>query len=372
MSKPAEPAPAIAVAGLRALCACALAFSVAAAIDAYGGVRAFCAPGAGCAAVRASRLGQSIGVALPALGMIGFALVLGASLATRGAARQLSAAFAVAGGIAGGALLLAQALVIGRFCTVCVGADGSALGAGACALLLLRRESFPAPGSRVRRAWSSAALLAAGGPLALSLTLPAHVPAYVAALAVPGKIDVVEVSDFECPYCRAMHPVLRRALGRYGARVHFVRKSYPLPGHMHARDAARAYLCAQAQQRGEPMADWLFASSNLGPAAAQREASALGLDPARFAACVRDPATDRAIDAQMAVIRAGGFEGLPLVFIGDRALLGFDAAKGERRYAQALARAAGEDRLAALLLPWGALLALAALLWLWPARAPRT
>ncbi|MFI5305813.1 MAG: thioredoxin domain-containing protein [Polyangiales bacterium] len=372
MTSPLEPRTARGGSALRALCAVALAFSSAAAVDYYGRSHAFCAEGSGCDAVRSSELGRSIGLGLPALGVLGFGAVLLASLAGSERLRRLAVVGALTGGVTAVGLLGLQLFVIGALCAICTGVDLAAIGAGLLALpLLTAPEPCAQPGPLGRRIWRGAGALAIGVPLSLALSLPPRLPSWVTALTVPGKINVVELSDFECPFCRAMHPVLMGALTQYRGRVSFVRKCYPLPGHVHARGAARAFLCAQAQGRGEAMADFLFASEDLSVETAARHAEAFGLDRARFSNCVADPSTDRAIDAQMAAVRAAGFEGLPMVFIGPTALLGFDAQQGAVPYLQALARAASPASAAAVAAPW-VVLTVMVLLLLWPTRKTRS
>jgi protein-disulfide isomerase len=186
----------------------------------------------------------------------------------------------------------------------------------------------------------------------------------VRALHTPQVVTVVELSDFECPYCRALHPVLDELLAKHGQRVRLVRMSFPLPGHPHARGAARAYYCAEAQGRGDAMADVLFSSSELEAADIAGYARSIGLDPIRFAQCVADPAIDRRIDGDIATVIAAGFDGLPSVWIGDTRILGFDRDAGEAPYAAALERALHGAS------PWTnapwLVLALAALVMCWP------
>jgi protein-disulfide isomerase/uncharacterized membrane protein len=338
------------IAGVRLSSLVGLASSSMAAADAYFGNHAFCSSGSGCDVVRRSSLGQALGMGLPVLGVLCFGGLALASLSSSRSLRLATAVAAMTGGVAGAALLLLQAFAIGALCSVCAGADVSAIVAAVCALpLLLRRpNAWAAPGPRAQRLWLAAIVLALGAPPAWALSRPATVPSYVRALSRPNAINVVELSDFECPFCRAMHPALKAALLPYGGRVHFVRQSYPLAGHRHARDAARAYVCAQQQGQSERMADWLFASPDISAASCGLHAAAFGLDRARFAACVRAPETDQRIDRDMAQVEREGFHGLPLVYIGEQALLGFDASAGAKPYAAALARAAQRGR------PWTA------------------
>jgi len=58
---------------------------------------------------------------------------------------------------------------------------------------------------------------------------------------------VVEFTDFQCPACAAMHPVLEEVLGSYRDKVRFVVRDFPLTMHANARKAAEAANAANAQ-----------------------------------------------------------------------------------------------------------------------------
>jgi protein-disulfide isomerase len=346
---------------LRVAAIAALAFSSAAAVDYYGQSHPFCASGSGCDAVRHSDIGRSLGQALPLVGMLGFAFVLLASTSRRASIRLMGLAAAAAGGVAGLALLALQLLSVGAFCSLCVGVDVAAVMAALAAFPSLRARGqghdVP-PSPRAAAVVRAAAAVAVGAPLVWALSATTEVPPYIRGLGKPGKINVIELSDFQCPYCRALHPALTRAMRPYGGRVHFVRKSYPLPHHTHARDAARAYLCALEQGRGEAMADALFEARDLSAASTVAMAAELQLDTGRFAGCISDAATDARVDEDMRRIREADFEGLPTVWIGSQRLLGFDREAGAGPYERALAAAArGDDRRT----PWGPAAALTAL-----------
>lgn len=350
------------IGALRGFALAALAFSSAAAVEYFGRGGAFCAPGSGCDAVRFSAIGRTIGLALPPLGMIGFASVVLATLAHGRRVRLFGLAFALTGGLIGLLLLALQAFVVRAFCWLCTGADACAVAAGICALPLLRRApDWPDAPARTAAIWRASLVLAALALPAWAVSQPTTVPAYVHSLCLPGKINVIELSDFECPFCRALHPVLSAAIAPYGERVHFVRKTFPLKGHEHSREAARAYLCAQAQGRGDAMADWLFGADDVSAASCTRQAAALGLDVSRFVACAVDPATEATVARDAAAIEAADFQGLPTVWIGAQRLIGFDRAAGATRYTEALARAASHDDTRPRIVPLAVVAALALL-----------
>jgi protein-disulfide isomerase len=355
------------LAAVQMFAALALAFSSASAVEYYGHGHAFCAAGSGCGAVRESQIGRTIGEALPAVGVIGFLLLLACTGSRRPRIQLLGIAFAVSAGLVGLCLLAAQVFVVGAWCTLCVGADVPAVAGAACALPLLRARLPITLGPRVSALGRASIVLALFAPPVLAYSRPTPVPAFVGSLSVRNKINVIEFSDFECPFCRRLHPVLMSALAPYGDRVHFVRRSFPLPSHRHARDAARAYHCAAAQGEGEALADRLFAATDLSPRECARQAVALGVDAKRFDDCVRDPATDAAIDRDIAAIRASGFHGLPTVWIDRHVIEGFDSQTGAAPYTAALARAGRPAPLSRTILPW-ALLTLATLAALLPGR----
>lgn len=70
-----------------------------------------------------------------------------------------------------------------------------------------------------------------------------------------AEVTLVEYGDFECPYCGAAYPVLKRAQQRLGRRLRFVFRHFPIAeSHPHAESAAEASESV-AEQRG-PEAFW--------------------------------------------------------------------------------------------------------------------
>jgi hypothetical protein len=60
----------------------------------------------------------------------------------------------------------------------------------------------------------------------------------------------------------------------------------------------------------------------LGDKAILEGAKGLGLDLAAFKRCLQDPATDRSIDEQAAILRDAGFQGLPTTYVGAVKIVG--------------------------------------------------
>lgn len=101
--------------------------------------------------------------------------------------------------------------------------------------------------------------------------------------AADAAVTVVEFTDFQCPACGAIHPVLDELLKSYAGRVRFVVRDFPLDQHPMARKAAEAANAAHAQGKFFEYAALLFKNqSALDVASLKRYAADLGLDQARF------------------------------------------------------------------------------------------
>lgn len=98
-----------------------------------------------------------------------------------------------------------------------------------------------------------------------------------------ATVTVVEFSDFQCPACAAMQPVLEEVIASYGNKVRFVMRDFPLVQHENARKAAEAANAAKAQNKFFEYAALLFKrQSALDVPSLKKYASELGLNRAKF------------------------------------------------------------------------------------------
>jgi protein-disulfide isomerase len=173
-------------------------------------------------------------------------------------------------------------------------------------------------------AWMALGALAVSAPLLWpSLRPTPPVPPAIAKFYQPGKINVVEFVDFECPFCRLFHPRLKAVMAEYGDRVKFTRLDLPLKMHPLARGAARAHVCAVARGKGDAMADALFETENLEEAGLLAAGKNVGLDPAELKSCLGSPETEAAVvRSERILIDAKMLEGLPTTFVGSTMLVG--------------------------------------------------
>lgn len=78
-----------------------------------------------------------------------------------------------------------------------------------------------------------------------------------------APIWIVEVSDFQCPYCRMWQQETYPQLDREYIATGKVKLAYvhlPIPNHQHAMATAEASMCAAAQGRFWEMHDRIFAT----------------------------------------------------------------------------------------------------------------
>jgi uncharacterized membrane protein/protein-disulfide isomerase len=299
-----------------------LGASIASLIDYLGALPTFCAE-TGCATVRESAWAHPLGVPMPVLGIAFFAAALVVSFVE---APRLRRALAI-GGAAGALFLIGlQAFAIGAWCKLCMVADPAALAyavavlAGARAVRLTFPRAIAAPGAVL--ATIGVLALWTGGPAATAPLLPPGTPDFVEKAQVPGTATVVEVVDFECPYCRRLQERLTSALTRVASPIRVVRKMFPLPAHPHAMPAAVAYCCADAQGKGEAMAAALFAAKpeNLTADGCEKLAAQVGCDVERYRQ--ERPQAEVRVAAEMAEVQAAGIHALPTLFIGGERIVG--------------------------------------------------
>jgi protein-disulfide isomerase len=143
-----------------------------------------------------------------------------------------------------------------------------------------------------------------------------------------AQLELVMFGDFQCPYCAAAYPIIRRIRDQMAGRLLFAFRHFPLrETHPDAERAAEAAEVAAAQGAFWQMHNRMYESGG----ALSREdligyASELGLDSERVGAEldseVHRPRVQRDVDSGI----ASGVTGTPGFFVGGRLYGGsFDA-----------------------------------------------
>jgi protein-disulfide isomerase len=102
---------------------------------------------------------------------------------------------------------------------------------------------------------------------------------------VNAALTLVEYGDYQCPYCGAAYPEVKRVQKELGSELRFVFRNFPLTNiHEHAMNAAETAEAASAQGKFWAMHDFLYEhQATLGdPSVALGYAKKLGLDTQRF------------------------------------------------------------------------------------------
>lgn len=318
---------------LRLALLVAMSASAALIVDyANAGDPAFCGVDSGCYAVRRSGYAYLLGyIPLPHVGLVSFASLFGiAFAATNQLQHKIMAALTSLGAVFALYLLWLQHSVIGALCPWCVTVDTSAIVAAIAAwwvLLKARKDESSVQVPKVPQvagAWLVAALVGIAAPFVWG-RYPANsaLPSVIEREQVADKLTIVSFTDFECPFCRRLHPVLHQVVHEHEGRIHFVRKMVPLPGHPGAEPAALVYLCTPEPLR-EAVADKLYTAKpeELTPEGTIVLAGKAGVDVAALSVCVKSDETRTKLEAEKKLYEDLRMGGLPFTYIGRRVVLG--------------------------------------------------
>ena len=150
---------------------------------------------------------------------------------------------------------------------------------------------------------------------------------------VDAPVTLVEFSDFQCPYCARLAPVVKKIAGEYPGRVRVVFRQFPLRSiHAHAQKAAEASLCAFDQGRFWEMHDALFEDiKKLESKDLKARARKLNLDLESFSQCLESGKYAATVQQDLEDGMVAGVSGTPAVFINGRTLKGSKPYEGMKK-----------------------------------------
>jgi protein-disulfide isomerase len=138
-----------------------------------------------------------------------------------------------------------------------------------------------------------------------------------------APVEIIEFSDFQCPYCTRAANTVDEVVEKYGDKVSVVFKHFPLSFHDQAHQAGQASACANDQGKFWEYHDELFANqSALAEADLIRHAGTVALDVAAFTTCLTSKKHAATVDADMALGKTVGMSGTPGFYINGRSLSG--------------------------------------------------
>lgn len=144
-----------------------------------------------------------------------------------------------------------------------------------------------------------------------------------------GDVTVVEFFDYQCGYCKQVHPALNRLIAD-DDRVRVVYKEFPILGPA-SLTAAKAALASRAQGKYVAFHDALMA--HRGPLDTDRIlaiAEDVGLDTQKLKTDMDAPEVAEIITANLRLAEALNIRGTPAFVVGDQLVpgaIGLDALK---------------------------------------------
>lgn len=134
------------------------------------------------------------------------------------------------------------------------------------------------------------------------------------------KLTIVEFTEFQCPYCSRIAPVMKELNQKYPDKIKFVYKHFPLSFHSNAKAAAAASIAAQNQGKF-----WEFRyalaphSRELSDSIYIAIATEIGLDIEKFKKeMVLDSAMEARIDKDFQLGVKVGVQGTPNFYINGK------------------------------------------------------
>jgi protein-disulfide isomerase len=139
-----------------------------------------------------------------------------------------------------------------------------------------------------------------------------------------APIQIVEFSDFQCPFCSRAVGTVKQIEEKYKGKVRVTFRHYPLPFHNNAQLAAEAAMAANEQGKFWEMHDKLFGNQqSLDRASLEKYAQEIGLNVDKFKAALDTGKEKVAVNSDVTYANTlGGGMGTPTFFINGRKVAG--------------------------------------------------
>ncbi|HUZ47131.1 MAG TPA: thioredoxin domain-containing protein [Terriglobia bacterium] len=309
--------------------------------------------GGGCDVARASSYSHLLGIPLPVFGIVMYAFLLlllfiHALLPVSAARWTEYAVVLVAGGGFLSSLYLTgvEAFVLHAWCEWCVTSALAVTGVFVLSLVDISKPGSPFEASEaLKEVQRNFALILFAFVLAVPSfvlltrhgSFPASKPPSAktveAHLVRPdthfygdphARVTVVEFGDFQCPACRQAEETARKIRQKYGDRIRFAFRQFPLQVlHAHSEKAAEASECAAQQGKFWQAVDKFYANQDdLSMPALSRYASELGLNSREFVGCLQKGQMASRVAQDIEDGRALGVHATPTFFIDGKMIVG--------------------------------------------------
>jgi protein-disulfide isomerase len=134
-----------------------------------------------------------------------------------------------------------------------------------------------------------------------------------------AKVTIVEFSDFQCPYCSRAAAATKKVKEKYGDKIRFVFRNFPLSFHNRAHQAAEAGMAASAQGKFWQFHDIVFENQRaLERADLEKYAEQAKLDVKAFKKALDDKTYEKAVDADVKLGEEVFVNGTPTMFLNGK------------------------------------------------------
>lgn len=132
-----------------------------------------------------------------------------------------------------------------------------------------------------------------------------------------APVTLVEYGDYQCPYCRAAYPVVKRLQKKLGKKLRFVFRNFPVTqSHPYALIAAATAEAAALQGKFWEMHDLLFEQqASLTPDIIPVWAKKIGLDLDQFGNDIKQGVVQKRIKEDRQSGIRSGVNGTPTFYI---------------------------------------------------------
>jgi protein-disulfide isomerase len=136
-----------------------------------------------------------------------------------------------------------------------------------------------------------------------------------------APVTLIEFSDYECPRCGEIQPLVKQVLAAYPTKVRMVAREFPLTRHAFARKAAQAAQCAFEQGKYWEYTAILYKNQlALDENNLLKYASMVGMDKATLAAHLKSGFHDKAVQEDLDEGLPVGVNGTPTFYVNGKRL----------------------------------------------------
>jgi protein-disulfide isomerase len=131
------------------------------------------------------------------------------------------------------------------------------------------------------------------------------------------RVFVLEYSDFQCPFCKRVQKTLKKMRSRFGDKVQFGYRHYPLPFHKEAGYLAEAAECARDQSKFWELQTTFYNTVKISKKDVVKHAEQAGVkDSAAFLACLNQGKYKDRVYTDLKEGGQMGIQGTPTFIVG--------------------------------------------------------